>query len=62
MIIAIKLLALAAFCAMVTYVVVSIVKLIGGAYVLIKVGKKANEYEIDSASASFKTKDEASAA
>lgn len=62
MIIAIKLLALAAFCAMVTYVVVSIVKLIGGAYVLLKVGKKANEYEIDSASASFKTKDEASAA
>lgn len=62
MILAIKLLALAAFCAMVTYVVVSIVKLIGGAYVLLKVGKKANEYEIDSASASFKTKDEASAA
>ena len=62
MIIAIKLLALAAFCAMVTYVVVSIVKLIGGAYVLLKVGKKANEYELDSASASFKTKDEASAA
>ena len=62
MILAIKLLALAAFCAMVTYVVVSIVKLIGGAYVLLKVGKKANEYEIDSASASFKTKDDASAA
>jgi hypothetical protein len=62
MILAIKLLALAAFCAMVTYVVVSIVKLIGGAYVLLKVGKKANEYELDSASASFKTKDEASAA
>ena len=62
MILAIKLLALAAFCAMVTYVVVSVVKLIGGAYVLLKVGKKANEYEIDSASASFKTKDEASAA
>lgn len=62
MILAIKLLALAAFCAMVTYVVVSIVKLIGGVYVLLKVGKKANEYELDSASASFKTKDEASAA
>ena len=62
MILAIKLLALAAFCAMVTYVVVSIVKLIGGAYVLLKVGKKANGYELDSASASFKTKDEASAA
>ena len=62
MILAIKLLALAAFCAMVTYVVVSVVKLIGGAYVLLKVGKKANEYELDSASASFKTKDEASAA
>ena len=62
MILAIKLFALAAFCAMVTYVVVSIVKLIGGVYVLLKVGKKANEYELDSASASFKTKDEASAA
>lgn len=62
MILAIKLLALAAFCAMVTYVVVSIVKLIGGVYVLLKVGKKANEYELDSASASFKSKDEASAA
>ena len=33
MILAIKLLALAAFCAMVTYVVVSIVKLIGGVQV-----------------------------
>ena len=62
MILAIKLLALAAFCAMVTYVVVSIVKLIGGVYVLLKVGKKANEYELDSASASFKSKNEASAA
>ena len=62
MILAIKLLALAAFCSMVTYVVVSIVKLIGGVYVLLKVGKKANEYELDSASASFKSKDEASAA
>ena len=62
MILAIKLLALAAFCAMVTYVVTSIIKLIGGAYVLLKVGKKANEYELDSASASFKPKDEASAA
>ena len=57
MILAIKLLALAAFCAMVTYVVVSIVKLIGGVYVFFKFGKKAKEYELDSASASFKIKD-----
>lgn len=57
MILAIKLLALAAFCAMVTYVVTSVIKLIGGAYVLLKVGKKTKEYELDSASASFKIKD-----
>jgi ammonia channel protein AmtB len=57
MILAIKLLALAAFCAMVTYIVTSIVKLIGGIYVFLRVGKKANEYELDSASASFKIKD-----
>ena len=62
MILAIKLLALAAFCAMVTYIVTSVVKLIGGIYIFFKVGKKANEYELDSASASFKTKDDASAA
>ena len=57
MILAIKLLALAAFCAMVTYVVTSIIKLIGGVYVFFKFGKKAKEYELDSASASFKVKD-----
>jgi hypothetical protein len=57
MILAIKLLALAAFCAMVTYVVTSVIKLIGGIYVFLKVGKKTKEYEIDCVSASFKIKD-----
>lgn len=59
---AIKLLAVAAFCAMVMYVIVSLTKLIGGAYVLLKVRKTANEYELNSASVAFKSKDEAPAA
>ena len=62
MILASKLLTIAAICALVTYTIASIVKLIGGVYLFFKVGKKAQEYELDSASASFKSKDEASAA